>query len=63
MSNSRLKNYIGVWSLECSGMWRRVVTLKFTDVSEVRTSFIIAQMMEAVRTSWETSRQKQNDKL
>jgi hypothetical protein len=33
---------------------RRVVTLKLTDVSEMRTSSIIALMMEAVRTS-ETS--------
>jgi hypothetical protein len=36
-------------------MKRRVVTLKWADVSEVRTaSIIIALMMEAVRTS-ETS--------
>jgi hypothetical protein len=36
-------------------MWRRVVTLKLTDISEVRTaSSFIALMMEAVRIS-ETS--------
>jgi len=35
-------------------MQSRVVTLKWTDVSEVRTAFIIAVVMEAVRTS-ETS--------
>jgi hypothetical protein len=32
-------------------MLRRVVTLKWTDVSEVRTASIIALMMEAVSTS------------
>jgi hypothetical protein len=32
-------------------MWRHVVTLKSTDVSEVRTASFIALMMEAVRTS------------
>jgi hypothetical protein len=45
-----------VWNFESCGMWRRVVTLKLTDVSEVHTAsiIIIALMMEAVRTS-ETS--------
>jgi hypothetical protein len=32
-------------------MYRRVVTLKQTDVSDVRTASIIRAMMEAVRTS------------
>jgi hypothetical protein len=36
-------------------MWHRVVTLKLTDVSEVRTAYIIraliAGRMEAVRTT------------
>jgi hypothetical protein len=44
-------------SLESSGMWRRVFTLKWTYVSEVRTASIftaIVMMMEAVRIS-ETS--------
>jgi hypothetical protein len=35
-------------------MQRRVVTLKLTDVSEVRAASIMAQIMEAIRTS-ETS--------
>jgi hypothetical protein len=30
-----------VWRLESSGMYRRIVTLKWTDVSEVRTASII----------------------
>jgi hypothetical protein len=39
-----------IWSLESSGMQSRVVTLKLTDVTEVRTTFI-ALIMEAVCTS------------
>jgi hypothetical protein len=35
-------------------MYRRVVTLKFNDVSEMHTASIIRAMVEAVRTS-ETS--------
>jgi hypothetical protein len=33
-----------VWSLESSEMWRRVVTLKWTDVSDVLTASIIRAM-------------------
>jgi hypothetical protein len=32
-------------------MYRRIVTLKFTDVSEVWTASIMRAMMEAVRTT------------
>jgi hypothetical protein len=40
------------WSLESSAMYRRVVKLKLTDVSEVRTAYIIsALMMETQVTS------------
>jgi hypothetical protein len=42
------------WSLDFSGMYCRVVTLKWTDVSEVRTASVIALMMDAVSAS-ETS--------
>jgi hypothetical protein len=38
-------------SLESSGMQHRVVTLKLTDVSEVRAASIMAQIMEEIRTS------------
>jgi hypothetical protein len=51
---SRVSELVQHMKLESSGMWHRVVTLKLTDVSEVRTDtiiIIIALMMEAVRTS------------
>jgi hypothetical protein len=43
-----------LWRWESSGIYRSVVSLEYTDVSEVLTASIITLKMEAVRTS-ETS--------
>jgi hypothetical protein len=44
------KNTYNQWSLESYGLYRSVVVLKLTDVSEVHTAYIIIAL-EAVRTS------------
>jgi hypothetical protein len=43
----QIMKHLIMWSLESSGIWCHVVTLKLTDVSEVHTAAIIRAMIDS----------------